>query len=150
MHSAFDSCFIFVSPAANPKAVSDQDQPTIPIPSVWIQPLISIAQNHPSIYDTPRQNLGPPALCSRQIRQHRLVPQCDLSGQPTRPLHGPACELTETAENAVLEGQLTSGIFIRGNDVVNVVPMAGEVTTCADVWEFSRPAPDPPGPMTAR
>ncbi len=32
---------------------------------------------------------------------------------------------------------------------VTVVPMAGELATCADVWEFSRPAPDPPGPMTA-
>ncbi len=26
-----------------------------------------------------------------------------------------------------------------------LVPMPGEVATCADVWEFSRP----PGPMTA-
>ncbi len=32
---------------------------------------------------------------------------------------------------------------------VTVVPMAGEDATCADVWKFSRPAPDPPGPMTA-
>ena len=75
--------------------------------------------------------------------------KCARSGQPPLPLHGSACELTETAENAVLEGQLTSGIFIRGNDVVNVVPLAGEVTTCADVWEFSRPARPDDRPMTA-
>ncbi len=30
-----------------------------------------------------------------------------------------------------------------------VVPMAGEVATCADVWEFSRPPRPDDRPMTA-